>query len=80
MREINSENYLSEKEVAAFFGVSKSTIANWRNTGKPPQAYKMSGMVLYKQSEVEQAAKKMIKEFKPKNKEERICTQSINTN
>ena len=66
MREINGENYLSEKEVAEFFGVSKSTIANWRHTGKPPQAYKMSGIILYKQCETESAAKSMIKKFKSK--------------
>ena len=38
----NSHHLLNDIEAAAYLGISKQTLANWRHNGKGPAYYKMS--------------------------------------
>ncbi|HEY5592711.1 MAG TPA: helix-turn-helix domain-containing protein [Paludibacter sp.] len=48
---LNSEKYLTNREVCQLFRISSCTLQNWRDTGKIQFIY-LVGKILYRESDV----------------------------
>ena len=44
--------YLTRKEAAELLRVTPRTLQEWEAQGKPPQAYKINGRILYIKDEI----------------------------
>lgn len=45
--------YMTRKEVCDFLHISRQTMVNWMNEGRPPKVYRLGGRVYYRKDEVE---------------------------
>jgi excisionase family DNA binding protein len=54
MPHIDSSAYLSEKEAAAYLGISLSTIRRWRRRKIGPAFFQFGGVLRYSREAVEQ--------------------------